>query len=831
MLTDNLEILRRALERERKAKQIAEDIIETRLRQLYDDNISLSENITTQVEFQKNLIDNLVDGLMVFDFKMNIIKINKEALKLLGTTKNKAPTNLNQFKPIYREKLLEIISSHEITKGKHKAQFIFNFINRKRQLKYVNIKTSLLFTEKKKPYAYQAIIRDVTKEHLIDLELKEQQQVLHIESIILKDLLASNDLFHNGKSLVNHIANYLNTDDCVFYAMIEDQLIQVAATDEKLNKDKSIKQALKIEIGEGVVGNVALSKKGIIVKDTRKNKDYIIDDKARLSEITVPIILDGKLIGIIDAEHLEINYFKKRHLAILTRIGNLIGIQLKNALVILENETKQIELKKTQSRLQAIFESELDARAIESQEGFIEQMSIAFLNLFNIPSSKLDQFIGMDCLVARETLKSFFIKEDIFSDRIEEIIKNEKIVLNEILELKDGRILSRNYTPVFIDGKKTAQIWNYRDITLQINYDNSLEFQTKKYKSIIQNMNLGLMEVDNNDVILNVNNAFVQMSGFSSKELLGSVAIDTLLGGSKKDIMIEKIKTRKEGKKDLYEVEIINKSGEIRYWLISGGPNTNINGEIIGSIGIHLDITDLKLLNIKADKLINDLTIRNEELSHYAHVVSHDLKTPLRTVSTCVNWLLEDNKDKLDTESLGYIKSVEEAINDMDKLISSTLQYSEIRTSKTIAVKQLELQPIVETIVSLLVKNKTDDFNFNIIKPLPLINLNEVKARQIFQNLIENAYKYRDKSKNSFVNIDWEENDNYYQFMIQDNGIGIEKQYHDIVFDAFKKLNNRTDSSGIGLFIIKKIITSNGGEIWIESEIGMGTTFYFKILK
>lgn len=831
MLTDNLEILRRALERERKAKQIAEDIIETRLRQLYDDNISLSENITTQVEFQKNLIDNLVDGLMVFDFKMNIIKINKEALKLLGTTKNKAPTNLNQFKPIYREKLLEIISSHEITKGKHKAQFIFNFINRKRQLKYVNIKTSLLFTEKKKPYAYQVIIRDVTKEHLIDLELKEQQQVLHIESIILKDLLASNDLFHNGKSLVNHIANYLNTDDCVFYAMIEDQLIQVAATDEKLNKDKSIKKALKIEIGEGVVGNVALSKKGIIVKDTRKNKDYIIDDKARLSEITVPIILDGKLIGIIDAEHLEINYFKKRHLAILTRIGNLIGIQLKNALVILENETKQIELKKTQSRLQAIFESELDARAIESQEGFIEQMSIAFLNLFNIPSSKLDQFIGMDSLVARETLKSFFIKEDTFSDRIEEIIKNEKIVLNEILELKDGRILSRNYTPVFIDGKKTAQIWNYRDITLQINYDNSLEFQTKKYKSIIQNMNLGLMEVDNNDVILNVNNAFVQMSGFSSKELIGSVAIDTLLGGSKKDIMIEKIKTRKEGKKDLYEVEIINKSGEIRYWLISGGPNTNINGEIIGSIGIHLDITDLKLLNIKADKLINDLTIRNEELSHYAHVVSHDLKTPLRTVSTCVNWLLEDNKDKLDTESLGYIKSVEEAINDMDKLISSTLQYSEIRTSKTIAVKQLELQPIVETIVSLLVKNKTDDFNFNIIKPLPLINLNEVKARQIFQNLIENAYKYRDKSKNSFVNIDWEENDNYYQFMIQDNGIGIEKQYHDIVFDAFKKLNNRTDSSGIGLFIIKKIITSNGGEIWIESEIGMGTTFYFKILK
>ena len=453
------------------------------------------------------------------------------------------------------------------------------------------------------------------------------------------------------------------------------------------------------------------------------------------------------------------------------------------------------------------------------------------MNLFNIPLSKSDQYIGVDPIIMREHLKSFFIKEDIFSDRIEEIIKNEKNVLNEILELKDGRILSRNFTPLFMDGKKTAQIWNYRDITLKINYDKGLEFQSKKYKSIIQNMNLGLMEVDNNDIILNINNAFVQMSGFSSKELIGSVAIDTLLGGSKKNMMRDKIQLRKEGAKDLYEIEIINKSGEIRYWLISGAPNTNINGETLGSIGIHLDITDLKLLNIKADKLINDLTIRNEELSHYAHVVSHDLKTPLRTVSTCINWILEDNKDKLDVESLGYIKSVEEAIKNMDKLITSTLQYSEIRTSIKIADKPIKLKPILESILNFLLKNKKDDFNFNILKPLPSINLNEVKARQVFQNLIENAYKYRDKNKKSFINIDWEENDDYYQFMVQDNGIGIEKQYHEIIFEAFKKINNRTDSSGIGLFIIKKIITSYGGKIWIESEIGMGTTFYFTILK
>ena len=138
MFTENEEILRRALERERKAKEIAEGIIENRIRELYDENISLSNNKITQEKFQKNLIDNLVDALMVFDFKMNIIKINKEALKLLGTTKNKAPTNLNQFKPIYREKLLKLISSIEI--GKDCRAFLLKLYLIRKFILKINLK-------------------------------------------------------------------------------------------------------------------------------------------------------------------------------------------------------------------------------------------------------------------------------------------------------------------------------------------------------------------------------------------------------------------------------------------------------------------------------------------------------------------------------------------------------------------------------------------------------------------------------------------------------------------------------------------------------------------
>ena len=831
MLSKKIEILTRALQRERKAKEIAEGIIENRLRELYDSNQSLTQDIIQKEEFQKNLIDNLVDALIVFDFDMNILKINKEALKLLGFDKKNAPKNIKEFKPKYRKKLQKHFSTATLGKGVNSNEFLFDFINRNRKLKHVHIKASVLKNSKHEPYAYQTIIRDITKEHLTEQKLKEQQKVIVTESLILKNLLDNPNVFENGNNIVGIIADYLGTKDCVFYAIIENKIIQVAATNQKLDSESNIKNALQINLGEGIVGKVAQSKKGIIVNNTSKHKDYIVDDQIRLSEITVPILLDNELIAIIDAEHPDKNFFKKTHLEFLSQISSLISVTLKKNIVELEKSNKEIELDITRNRLQLIFESSSDAKAIESIDGYIEQVSHAFLDLFKIPVSQMSNIIGADCESARNMLKTMFADEKKFSGRIEEIINNGEKVIDEILELKDGRILSRDYNPIFKDGKPTAHLWTYKDVTLIVNYDKSLQFESKKYKSIIENMNLGLMEVDNNEIILNVNNAFSNMCGYSPEELVGFKARDILLDDKKQEYMQQKVISRQEGVKDLYEMEILTKTGETKYWLISGGPNTNINGEIIGSIGIHLDITELKMLNIKADSLINDLTVRNEELSHYAHIVSHDLKTPLRTISTCLNWLLEDNTDTLDKESKGYIDTVEEAINDMDKLISSTLQYTEIRTSRKVAAEQLQLQTVVDSIISFLTKNKKSAFNFNVVKPLPVINLTEVKARQVFQNLIENAYKYRDETKNSFVNIDWKEDNGFYQFSIQDNGIGIGQEHFDLVFEAFKKLNNRTDSSGIGLFIIKKVITSGGGKIWVESEKGVGTTFFFTIPK
>lgn len=828
--TANINILKRALKRERKSKEVAEGFIEKQLKDFYDKNISLSESLLNEEEFQKNLLDNLVEALIVVDFHGNVLKINKEALKLIGFSEKETPKNISNLSSRNKNKLFKLFKLFKKDNYDENQMLLFDFINKKKERKYVTIKARLLINIRNKPYAYQTIIRDITKETIRNKKFREQQKILHFETLILKDLLATDDIKSNATDLVKHIAEFLGTDDCVFYGVLNKNLVQMAAIGTKLDSTHKIKNTLTLKQNQGIVGSVAVSKKGIIVGDTSKNKNYIVDGEVRFSEITVPILLGDELVGIIDAEHPEKHFFRKQQLDVLSKISTLISLYLKNAINELDKSNKQIEIEKAKNRLEIVFRSDSIPRVIESQNGYIENVSYSFLKMFNIPVEDEQKLIGSTCSSARELLKLYFTKEEVFTTRIDDILKNKQVVLNEILELKDGRYVSRDYTPIFHNERLQAHIWGYKDVTSQINYDNNLERQNSKYKSIIDNINLGLMELDNNDVTISVNNAFTRMCGYTSEELVGKKAKNILL--NKKGIKIIDIKNhiRDNRVSDLYEIEVITKNGDIKYWLISGAPSTNLKNEVIGSIGVHLDITPLKTLMVSNENLISDLTVRNDELSNYAHMVSHDLKTPLMTVSSCINWLNEDNKDHLNEESLEYISIIKNALIDMNKLISSTLLYSKNRTSKT-ENNPTEVQLIVESIINILYNGVINDVDIKILKPLPSVHLNEVKTRQIFQNIIENACKYRDINKKSFIEIDWEECSDYFQFSVKDNGIGIAEEHFDIVFDSFKKLNNRTDSSGIGLSIVKKVIVSNGGKVWFDSKTGVGSTFYFTITK
>ena len=353
-----------------------------------------------------------------------------------------------------------------------------------------------------------------------------------------------------------------------------------------------------------------------------------------------------------------------------------------------------------------------------------------------------------------------------------------------------------------------------------------LQAQKEKYSSIIANMNLGLVEVDNEDLVQLVNKSFCTLSGYTEKELYGN-KLGQLLHVSDPKIILVHQKNRLKGISDTYEVNVQVKGGQKKHWLISGAPRYNEKGQVIGSIGIHLDITEQYELSEQKEQLLKDLESSNEGLQEYAHIVSHDLKSPLRSISALVSWLEEDFGDKLGPAGLSQLNLMQDKIASMDQLITGILRYSSIGSEKA----RFEICPTLELIQQLKATIYWPEqiaLRFN--GTMPSIKADKTQLQQLFQNLLSNAISHMDKPKGQ-IEIGYNDLGDLHEFSVKDNGIGIPKAYKEKIFEIFETLESGKGSSGIGLSIVKKIVQLHGGTIWVKSEYGAGATFYFTIKK
>jgi len=340
-------------------------------------------------------------------------------------------------------------------------------------------------------------------------------------------------------------------------------------------------------------------------------------------------------------------------------------------------------------------------------------------------------------------------------------------------------------------------------------------------------MNLGLMEVNNNNEILTVNQSFVEMSGYSEKELLGEIGENVFIKNKDFEILPDQSKNRSKGKSYSREITIQDKKGVNKSWLSSEAPNYNLNGEIVGFIGIHLDITEFKLLEKQNAKILIELEKRNNELHEYAHIVSHDLKAPLRSIDALVSWIKSDNKGKLDEVTVQNFELIEETLETMESLIFNVLEYSSAGVAIE-TINEVDLNLILEDLRKIILI--PENISVIILKKLPIVKGDITKFKQIFQNLVSNAVKFSDKEK-GIIEVDFNEEGSFYLFSVKDNGIGIDEKHHDKIFKIFQSLNRSKESTGIGLSIVKKVVELYEGDIWLESEEGKGTTFYFTIKK
>ncbi|MET1258077.1 PAS domain S-box protein [Flagellimonas sp. DF-77] len=781
-----IELLQRALVREKRARQAAERLLESKSKELYDASLHLKEangRLESLLTKEGSRIDgafvNIIDPYVVMDMTTKVVNMNASAKEFLGYDNTKEELVLSN---LVHEDYLEYTA--ESFKTLLQIGVLKNYLAKIRTKnhgeRYVNINASLIYNESGSPIAAQGVIRDVTREIEIKqlLEDQKQQQDIIVENSSLGILLIVKDKIVKANKTFTELLGYS-----------ESELKKLSINDISTIEDISLYQDMIEENERGEADKFALVRKfQKKSKETLYGKTSVSTVRNKKGEIDYKVAM----IEDITSDKISEERLRASEERLATLISNL------QTGILLEDENRKMVLTNQK-----------------------------FCDLFHIPIQP-QKLKGVNCQKQLLKYKDHFENPDHLIKRIDHILRKKELVLSDELELADGRTFERDYIPLFVDDVYKGHLWSYNDVTFRKNYRRNLEIQKEKYSSIINNMNLGLVEINADEEILMVNNRYAEMIELPDDSLIGKNVLQVMnLDDTNTKHIKSQFEKRRKGKSDSYEVEVTLRSGKTKHWLISAAPRYDDSGKVIGSIGVHLDITSQKLLELQKQKLLNELEASNKGLQEYAHVVSHDLKSPLRSVSALASWLYDDYKDKLDENGRYNLQMMLEKVEGMDKLIDGILKYSTVN-SDTLEDTDVDVNQVIKEIEEIIYM--PDHVSIKVVNQLPIIQADQTKIHQLFQNFLSNAVVNIDKEV-GLVEIASEETKTHWQFSIKDNGVGIPKEYHEKIFKIFQSIGNNERSTGIGLSIVKKIIDRYEGKVWLDSEIGVGTTFYFTIKK
>tara|TARA_Y100000114_G_scaffold31562_1_gene27158 strand:- start:60050 stop:61522 length:1473 start_codon:yes stop_codon:yes gene_type:complete len=269
--------------------------------------------------------------------------------------------------------------------------------------------------------------------------------------------------------------------------------------------------------------------------------------------------------------------------------------------------------------------------------------------------------------------------------------------------------------------------------------------------------------------------------------------------------------------------------GQIKIIHLVGKVFTNARGEVIEMIGTCQDVTKQKADEKKLAEFNQQLLDKNKELENFAYVAGHDLKEPLRTMSSVCNLLQKKHGGSFNEEGETLIDLMNSSVNRMSKLISDLLDYSQIGIDRTLVTA--DCQELVEAVTNDLSLAIEEAQAKIIIGKLPVIQCYRTELRLLFQNLISNALKFHKADIPPTIEISAQLVDTFWKFGVKDNGIGIDKESKTNIFKIFHRLHSYDDyqGTGIGLAHCQKIAELHGGTIWVESELEKGSTFFFTI--
>ncbi len=492
-------------------------------------------------------------------------------------------------------------------------------------------------------------------------------------------------------------------------------------------------------------------------------------------------------------------------------------------------------LRTTQTRLSTLITNLQDGVLVEDENRKIILINQLFCSIFNIPVPA-DSLISTDCSQSAEQSKHLFKDPDHFIARINELLHHQKIAVDEELYLADGRILERDYIPIFLEGQYRGHLWKYADVTEQFLAREQIRKSEEKYRGIMNNMELGLIEVDTEDRIIRAYDRFCDMVGYKEDELIGKFASQLFIPEEFQGVFNRQQSFRSEGRAGSYEVQMIKKDGSRLWVIISGAPIIDSYGKVVGSMGIHYDISERKRLEEELAQATQIAEEARQAEKQFLANMSHEIRTPLNAIIGMTHLLFDTRPNKQQYEYLDILKTSADFLHslisdllDMAKIEAGRLEVQNhpfdlvglLRTTQRVFQIKLENRPIE---IDLMIDARISG---NYIGDDLMLN-------QILLNLIGNAEKFTEEGTIEVtVKLKKEDNESsWIEFKITDTGIGIPMEKLEMVFQKFKQINSqghKHKGTGLGLAITKELVELQGGTLTVKSRENEGTTFMFTL--
>jgi len=403
----------------------------------------------------------------------------------------------------------------------------------------------------------------------------------------------------------------------------------------------------------------------------------------------------------------------------------------------------------------------------------------------------------------------------------------------------DGRkkhLLYQNY--MVVNGHDDPFVIGFsQDITDRVAAESALRESEEKYRRIIENMHLGLLQVSPQEEILYANQSFCRMSGYTLDEIIGKSAVDLFVDTTRDNAVAAVHNRRRAGESDAYELQVKDRHGENKWWLISGAPVFNDDKGFVGSIGIHLDITSQKALELELRKAKADAEHSARAKEVFLANMSHEIRTPMNAIIGLGRLLA---KTSLDKKQRHYLDVVRNASDNLLVIINDLLDFSKIEAGKvTLEHIGFSLCDYLSGSVQIL-RHKAEEKGLALTCRCvgdisPVLIGDPYRLNQVLMNLFSNAIKFTEHGQVTLTCtlLERSTGGETILFEVKDTGIGMSGEFQKHLFDKFtqedESITRRFGGTGLGMSICKQLIELMGGSIRVESARGSGTTISFAI--